>query len=149
MAYDRYPPRPAVAEGRFAWRAINHLSLNYLSLVSHGENGAEALREMLHLYAADPKLEAQIDGVRRVGSRPGLARSPGSGPVSFIRGIDVDLTLDEDRFAGYGTFLFASAAEQFLARYVSINSFTRLTLHTEQRGEVMRWPIRPGRIPAL
>ncbi len=143
------PPRPAVAEGRFAWRAINHLSLNYLSLVSHGENGAEALREMLHLYAADPKIESQIDGIRRVGSRPALARSPGTGPVSFIRGIDVDLTLDEDRFAGYGTFLFASAVEQFLARYVSLNSFTRLTLHTEQRGEIMRWPIRPGRIPAL
>jgi type VI secretion system protein ImpG len=69
--------------------------------------------------------------------------------VSFIRGIDVDLTLDEDRFAGFGTFLFASAIEQFLARYVSLNSFTRLTLFTEQRGEVMKWPIRPGRIPAL
>ncbi|HWB04358.1 MAG TPA: type VI secretion system baseplate subunit TssF [Verrucomicrobiales bacterium] len=143
------PPRPAVAEGRFAWRAINHLSLNYLSLISHGEGGAEALRELLHLYAVDPKTQSHIDGIRRVASRPGLARSPGIGPVSFIRGIDVDLTLDEDRFAGFGTFLFASAIEQFLARYVSLNCFTRLTLFTEQRGEVMKWPIRTGRIPSL
>jgi type VI secretion system protein ImpG len=143
------PPRASVAEGRFAWRAINHLSLNYLSLISHGENGAEALRELLLLYAVDTKSQSLIDGIRRVSSRPALARSPGTGPVSFIRGIDVDLTLDEDRFAGFGTFLFASAIEQFLARYVSLNSFTRLTQFTEQRGEVMKWPIRPGRIPAL
>ncbi|HEX2751058.1 MAG TPA: type VI secretion system baseplate subunit TssF, partial [Verrucomicrobiales bacterium] len=143
------PPKPAVAEGRFAWRAINHLSLNYLSLVSHGENGAEALRELLHLYATDTKAQSLIEGIRKVSARPALARSPGTGPVSFIRGIDIDLTLDEDRFAGFGTFLFASAIEQFLARYVSLNSFTRLTLFTEQRGEVMKWPIRPGRIPAL
>jgi type VI secretion system protein ImpG len=143
------PPRPAVAEGRFAWRAINHLSLNYLSLVSHGESGAEALRELLHLYVLDPHTQAQIGGIRRVSSRPALARSPGKGPVSFIRGIDVDLTLDDDRFAGHGTFLFASAIEQFLARYVSLNAFTRLTLATEQRGEIMKWPIRTGRTPAL
>ncbi len=143
------PPRPSVAEGRFAWRAINHLSLNYLSLINSGEGGADALRELLHLYAVDPKTQSHIEGIRRISSRPALARSPGTGPVSFIRGIDVDLLLDEDRFAGFGIFLFASAIEQFLARYVSLNSFTRLTLSTEQRGEVMKWPIRPGRIPAL
>jgi type VI secretion system protein ImpG len=143
------PPRPSVAEGRFAWRAINHLSLNYLSLVSHGENGAEALRELLHLYVVDPHTRAQIDGIRKVSSRPGFARSPGAGPVTFIRGIEVDLTLEDDRFAGSGVYLFASAVEQFLARYVALNAFTRLTLHTEQRGEIMKWPIRTGRIPLL
>ena len=48
------PDRPQVASGRFAWRLISHLSLNYLSLVdSSPELGAQGLRDMLRLYA-DP-----------------------------------------------------------------------------------------------
>ncbi len=107
------------------------------------------VRELLHLYVVDPHTRSQIDGILKISSRPGFARSPGAGPVTFIRGIEVDLTLEDDRFAGSGVFLFASAIEQFLARYVALNAFTRLTLHTQQRGEIMRWPIRAGRIPLL
>jgi type VI secretion system protein ImpG len=34
--------------------------------------------------------------------------------------------------------------EEFFRRYVSLNSFTRTTLKTMDRGEVMRWPARLG-----
>jgi type VI secretion system protein ImpG len=48
------PKRPQVASGRFTWRLISHLSLNYLSLLdSSPSTGAEALRDILKLYA-DP-----------------------------------------------------------------------------------------------
>jgi type VI secretion system protein ImpG len=48
------PSRPAapVADGPIAWRAVSHLSLNYLSLVdANAHEGAAALRELLELYA--------------------------------------------------------------------------------------------------
>ena len=45
-------PRPAVAEGEIAWRLINHLSLNYLTVTDlDAAQGAAALREILALYA--------------------------------------------------------------------------------------------------
>lgn len=140
-------PRASFAEGRHAWRAISHLSLNYLSMVEKGPDGAEAMRELLRLYTAGQPSQAVVDGVVGIQSKPALVRCPGGGPVVFIRGIDIQLTLEEDRYAGQGIFPFAAALEQFLARHVSINCFTRLTLKTADRREVMTWPPRVGRIP--
>ena len=34
--------------------------------------------------------------------------------------------------------------EHYLARHVAINVFTETTLHSMQRGEVARWPVRMG-----
>ena len=69
------PSRPfaPLADCAVAWRAINHLSLNYLSLVNTTpEQGAAALRELLDLYvpAANVGLRKQVDGVRSIGVRP-------------------------------------------------------------------------------
>ena len=35
--------------------------------------------------------------------------------------------------------------EQFFAKYVSLNSFTQTIITTQQRTEIMRWPIQMGR----
>ncbi len=141
------PPRPSFAEGRHAWRAISLLSLNYLSMVESGTDGAEALRQLLRLYALNLPGQTVIEGIQGVRSAPALARSPGGGPVVFVRGLDIELTLDEDRYAGSGIFPLASVLEQFFARHVSLNCFTRLKLKTPQRKEVMSWPARVGKIP--
>ncbi|MCD6303873.1 MAG: type VI secretion system baseplate subunit TssF, partial [Planctomycetes bacterium] len=67
------PPRPAHAEGDIAWRAVSHLSLNYLSLLdTDQQQGAAALRELLRLYgdASDPAVRKQIEGLKSVTYRP-------------------------------------------------------------------------------
>lgn len=141
------PPRPSPPPGDIAWRAISHLSLNYLSLAdSERGEGAAGLRDLLKLYADDtrPALRTQIDGVRSIVSRPAVRRIPTSGPVTFGRGLELELTLDDNAFAGAGVFLLGAVLEQFFRRYVSINSFTETVLCTLQRGEVARWPARPG-----
>src|SRR5262249_34336651 len=49
------PSRPyaPLADGAVSWRAISHLSLNYLSLVqATPAEGAAALRDLLELYSA-------------------------------------------------------------------------------------------------
>ena len=55
------------------------------------------------------------------------------------------LTLDEAAFEGTGGFLLGAVLEQFFARYVSLNSFTETVVRTVDRGEISRWPARPGR----
>ena len=141
-------PQPSSAGGnQVAWQLINHLSLNYLSLVDiDGREGAAALRQMLALYAdaGEASVRRQIEGVRSIASRPITRRLPGPGPMSFGRGLEIMLTCEERAFEGTGVFLLGAVLERFFARFVSVNSFTETILHTLERGEVMRWPARAG-----
>ncbi|MCP4719249.1 MAG: type VI secretion system baseplate subunit TssF, partial [Desulfobacteraceae bacterium] len=63
----------------------------------------------------------------------------------FCRGVEITITLDEDKFVGSGLFLFGSILERFLAQYVSVNSFSQLVLQTlQKKEELKRWPPRSG-----
>ncbi len=142
------PDQPQTATGRFAWRLISHLSLNYLSLKDTGkESGAEGLREILKLYADpnDRHLLKQIDGVRSVRYQPVFRRVTIPGPITFARGLEITVLLDETAFSGLGVFVLGAVLEQFFTKYVSLNSFTETVIATQQRKEIMRWPIRMGR----
>jgi type VI secretion system protein ImpG len=141
------PDKPQTASGRFAWRLISHLSLNYLSLKDAGTDaGATGLREILKLYADpnDRQVLKQIDGVRSVSYQPVFRRVTLPGPITFARGLEITVSLDETAFAGLGVFVLGAVLEQFFAKYVSINSFTETVIATQQRKEIMRWPIRMG-----
>jgi type VI secretion system protein ImpG len=145
-------PRPSFAMGATAWRLISHLSLNYLSLVdAPGSDGANVLREILGLYvdARDATMKKQIEGVRSVKSKPILRRIPSLGIVSFVRGIEITVTLDDDNFVGTGIFILGMVLDHFFAKHVTINSFTETVICSVQRGEIIRWPARMGTRSAL
>jgi type VI secretion system protein ImpG len=140
-------PRAPMAEGETAWRLIGHLSLNYLSLSdTDPRQGATAIREMLGLYGdiAEPAVRKQIEGVRSIASRAVLRRVSNAGASSWVRGIEIDMTMDESAFQGAGVFLLGAVLERFFARYVSLNSFTETVARTLDRGEIARWPARVG-----
>lgn len=140
-------PYPSFAEGSVAWRLLNHLSLNYLSLLDNDpERGAVALREMLSLYchAGDVNGQRQIEGVRSIGAAAVTRRLPSPGPITFGRGLRITVTLDDAAFEGTGAFLLGGVLSHFFAQYVSINSFTETVVRTLARGEIMRWPAREG-----
>ncbi len=140
-------PRNVMVDGDYAWRLINHLSLNYLSLFeTEGGTGVQALRELLHLYSdpSDPIARKQIEAIWRVSASPTVARMPVRGPIVFGRGLNIDLTVDESGFAGAGAYLLGAVLEKFFARHVSMNSFTRTTLNSESRGRVAQWSARAG-----
>jgi type VI secretion system protein ImpG len=148
------PSRPysPVADGAIAWRAISHLSLNYLSLVdSTGEQGAAALRDLLELYATtiDVSARRQIEGIRSVGVRRVVRRLPARDRIAFGRGVEVTLDVDEMGFAGGSAFLLGAVLDRYFARYVSINSVTETVLRSDSRGEINRWAPRWGTRPTL
>jgi type VI secretion system protein ImpG len=145
-------PKPSAAEGEIAWRIINHLSLNYLSLIdTNDREGASALRDILRLYSdtGDLQTSKQVDGVKSISSRPITRRVTTSGAIAFARGLEVTITLEEAAFEGSGVFLLGAVLERFFARYVSINSFTETVVKTVERGEIMRWTMREGLRPIL
>jgi type VI secretion system protein ImpG len=150
------PSRPyaPLADGAVAWRAISHLSLNYLSLVdSTTQEGAAALRDLLELYAssADPSARKQIEGIRSVRVAPVVRRLPmvprqrrsaesrAAAMLAFGRGLEISVEVDELAFEGGSAFLLGSVLNHYFSRYVSINSFTETALRSLGRGEINRW----------
>ena len=126
------------------WRLVSHMSLNRLSLAS-----AENLRALLSLYlfeergdlAALAANRKRIDGIETVVTRPADRLVGGH----LLRGSEIVLTLRGDHFAGPGDlYLFASVIDRFLGGYASLNSFTRLTVCENVRGEEYQWPARLG-----
>jgi type VI secretion system protein ImpG len=148
------PSRPfaPLTDGAVAWRAINHLSLNYLSLVNvSAQQGAAALRELLDLYvpAANVGVKKQVDGVRSMAVRPVVRRLPGSRPIAFGRGLEITVTVDELAFQGASAFLLGAVLARYFTGHVSINSFTETVLRSESRGEIQRWGPQWGARPTL
>ncbi len=141
-------PRPSRAEGKTAWHLISHLTLNHFSLQDSGDSqGAVALGELLALYGGedDAAHRKQVEGLRSVTTRPVHRRVAAMGPISWSRGIEISLDFEESAFAGSGPFLLGAVLEEFFARFVSLNSFTETVVRTRDRGELIRWPARPGR----
>ena len=148
------PSRPlsAMREGNLAWKLINQLSLNHLSLTdTDAEHGAAALREILRLYAStgDAGAQRQVDGVRSVQLRPVVRRLPMPGPITFGRGVEVKVEVDDLSFEGASAFLLGCVLERFVARHVSINGFTQTRLHSTGRGDILVGRPRCGTRPIL
>ena len=137
---SRRPP----SKSGYQWRLISHLSLNHLSIVSHGK---DALQEMLALYnpTQSPQIARQIQGIVDICSQPATTLVNNRHFSGFVRGVDIMLTLDENAFVGGSMILFGAVLERFFALYCGPNSFTRLTLRSKQQEqEIARWPARNG-----
>jgi type VI secretion system protein ImpG len=145
-------PAPALADGNVAWRAISHLSLNYLSLVdATSQEGANALRDLLELYAAaaDSSAKRQVEGIRSVRVKRVVRRLPAPGPIAFGRGLEIIVEVDELAFEGGSAYILGAVLDQYFSRYVSINSVTETVLHSQSRGEICRWMPHWGARPTL
>jgi type VI secretion system protein ImpG len=135
------------------WRLMSHLVLNHLSL-AEGDESRRALQEYLSLYDfSDPQSEPQLaavsqqirEGVLSVSGRRVVEFVGGDAGGGYARGIEVTIELDEEKYVGIGSYLFASILERFVALYASVNSFTKLVYRTKQTGtDVKRWPPRAG-----
>lgn len=146
VTQPRVTVRPPLEKGTY-WRLISHLSLGHVSLFDSAE-GAIAMREILGLYDFVGKGDSQqrIDSIRSVASEIGVARcATPSGGSTLCRGIDLSVTIDEDRLSSGGAYLLGAVLERFFALYASINSFTRMTLRSSSREQdIARWPARSG-----
>jgi type VI secretion system protein ImpG len=140
-------PTPSVRfeRGRAAhWRLISHLALNHVSLAS---NGLSALKEMLVLY--DMRRTAvsarHIDGLVGIEQRAAVQWLPGKPFATFVRGMEIRLTIDEDHFVGTSLASFVRVIDTFFGLYVHLNSFVQLVVVSKRTGEeILRCKPRSG-----
>ncbi|WP_077035851.1 type VI secretion system baseplate subunit TssF [Pelomonas sp. KK5] len=145
-------PHTALREGGVAWRLLNLLSLNYLSLLdTEGGEAAAALRDLLSRFpqGTETSVRRQIEALQDVSSRAVVRRHPIPGPIAFGRGIEVTLTVDELGHAGVSAYLFGAAMHHYFSRHASLNSYVETVLVSLTRGEVARWKPSRGTRPVL
>ena len=132
------------------WRLISQLSLNHLSLT---DGGIDALKEMLRLYdlPRSASNRRQLDGVAAIAFSPASACMPGNPFPTFVRGIEVRLTVDEQNFVGSASCACSrSVLDHFFALYANANSFTQLkVLSARTNEELIVFQRRSGEFPLL
>jgi type VI secretion system protein ImpG len=140
-------PTPSVRfeRGRAShWRLISHLALNHVSLAN---SGLSALKEMLVLY--DLRRTAvsarHIDGLVGIEQRAAVQWLPGKPFATFVRGIEIRLTIDEEHFVGTSLASFVRVIDTFFGLYVHLNSFVQLVVVSKRTGEeILRCKPRSG-----
>ena len=144
-------PRAGLTVGRKLWDAINHLSLNYLSLIEMpGRDPAAPLRRLMRLYVPEspPTAARTADALRKVATGPIVKRivtqveqGERIPPVSFARGLEIALTFDNEPPQAA---TLAAILDRFLAGYVAANSFTRTVVKRPNGDERLAWNPRTG-----
>jgi type VI secretion system protein ImpG len=130
--------------GDLPWRLLSHLALNSTSLSS-----VSAFRSILGLYNFHSLENQQSARVNQLHLESIVDIESAPEDLLFkgipIRGLTTRLGLKESHFDSDGEmFLFASILNEFLALYVSLNSFSRLIVNGAEKGEVFEWPARIG-----
>ena len=137
------PSRPygPLADGAVAWRALNHLSLNYYSLVDAtpgGRRGGAAravapVRRRPGRRAAASRSRAFVPSASAAScggcAGPGRWRSAG--------GWRSRSTVDDMAFEGGSALLLGAVLHAYFARHVSMNAFTETVLRSDGRGEII------------
>jgi type VI secretion system protein ImpG len=143
------PPPPS---REYHWRLISHLALNHLAVGDPPSEpgkpraigrGTQVLREILRL--SDPlgndATRRQIEAIRHVESRHEFRSLPHD-RRAVVGGVCVTIDFGEEAMS-QGGLLLAELIDQFLAHYVSINAFSRLTAIVGQK-KVREWEPRSG-----
>jgi type VI secretion system protein ImpG len=124
------------SDGGRQWGLIAHLALNHRSLT---QEGLPALTAMLRLYAQpdDAVAQRQINGITALSHRPATAWLRQEKGSAYLRGIEVQVTLDEEAYAGSGIHAFVQALDHLFSLHVHLNSFTRLVVMSHASGKEM------------
>ncbi|MEM6605306.1 MAG: type VI secretion system baseplate subunit TssF, partial [Pseudomonadota bacterium] len=135
------PVRRLSLDQGILWRLLSHFNLSFLSLVGAGDAAAQ-LREALRLYdfGDSPTSKAIIDAVDAVATKVISLPIMVDGRPVVCRGIDCVLTFDVSILETNSAFLLGDTLQRFMSKYVSINSFVRVTVKIKSRdGIVKRW----------
>jgi len=114
-------PSESLVKANGSWSLINHLSLNYQSLLDVDDEQSSPLTDMLRIYFNSESEEGKewIMGIQSIDSKPIVERYPSA-------------------------FLFGLVVAQFISQHVTINSFVRTNINSSSRGHLYSWRVGMG-----
>lgn len=142
-----YVPAPIGRE--LQWRAIAHATMSLRTLTD-----PEVLRTMLNVYdfpaivdrQAARATDLRLQSIKNVRVAPADRIYRGAS----VRGVGIEVEVEERGFGGEGDlFLFGAVLERMFAAYVSLNSFSRMTLIGVGTKARYEWPARSGNLTLL
>src|SRR4051812_36255579 len=128
------------------WRVLAHMAMSYRSITE-----LEVLRATVDLYNFQAIVDRQaaranqlrLTAIKSIKVRP-TDRLYRGAP---IRGVAAEIELDEGGFSGEGEmYLFASILNEMFSSYVSLNSFTQLTVTGANTRVVYKWEPKSGNL---
>jgi len=137
-------PLPPPVGRELQWRVLAHMAMSYRSIAE-----LEVLRGIVDLYNFPAIIDRQaaranqlrLAAIKGVKVRP-TDRLYRGAPV---RGVATDIELDEGGFSGEGEmYLFASILNEMFSSYVSLNSFSQLTVTGSNTRVVYKWEPKSG-----
>ncbi|MCA7903380.1 type VI secretion system baseplate subunit TssF [Burkholderia cepacia] len=132
------------------WRILAGMSLHPFDLT---RTGLKAFKDFLRLHAPRASIIAQrsIDAITDLDHRPAIRwMSPDGAFPSFVRGVEIVVSLDEAALRDVTLHLFARMLDRLFAPYAATNSYVELVICSSQTGcELQRCPARIGTRPLI
>jgi len=129
------------------WNLISRATAHPMAL---GAAGAAELKQMLRQHAAaTPAAARHIEGIVDLAHRATMRRMPVKPFPAFVRGIEIQLTVDEAQFAGNSLAIFIGLMDRMFGCYAHANSFVELVVLSANGGEIKRCAPREGMLPLL
>lgn len=132
-------------EGDAAWRLITQFAPHSIDL---SRTGLVELKRLFRQFAAHSAGYANLlDGLTNLSHRVKRLWLPGEPMPSFVRGLEVTLTVDEQAFAAASLSTFIVVMDHFFAVHAPVTSFVQLVVMSANTGaEIRRCTPRPGTI---
>lgn len=132
------------------WRVLSTFSPQPFDLSQQGLGG---LRAFLRLHAPRAAIIAQqsIDSLRSLDYKPAMKwMSLDAKLQSFVRGIEILVSIDETALRDITLSIFARMLDRFFAPYAPTNSYVQLVIRSAQtEKELLRCEAQPGTRPLL
>ena len=108
------------------WRLVGYQTPHALRLT---QAGLPALKQLFQQFAQLSPSQAQhIDGITGLKHRSVMTLMARKPQPAMVRGIEVTLEIDEQRFVAHSVAVFARVMERFFAPYAPSNSFVQLVI---------------------
>jgi type VI secretion system protein ImpG len=126
------------------WRVVAHSAMGLRSLAER-----DVLRAALDVYNLHALVDRQAARANelRVAAIQDVRVAPSERLVrgSLVRGVAIDVDVDEGGFAGDGDlYLFSAVLDRMFASYVSLNSFSKTTITGTNSKIRFAWPPQAG-----
>jgi type VI secretion system protein ImpG len=140
-------PKAPFARGLNAWQLLMQLDIDHSVFDDRYDepHPGEGLRSFLRLHLSDDAVahRRQVESLTAATLTPVNRIIPDQQPP-VARVLECGITFDESGFDGVSPYVFGLVLEHYLARHVSMHSYTATVLGSQQRGRIAGWPPRPG-----